>query len=141
MILQALYFYYLLCINTLFIILRATFFKDILKISCIYFQREEKGGRKRRRETCTRETQIGCLSHGPTGDLVRNAGTCSDREWNQRPLVSQASTQSTEPHQPGLKAIFSYAPNYVLIQKTLTESDTPYKFNFLLSCNNRILSM
>ena len=35
------------------------------------------------------------------GDLARNPGMCPDRELNQRPLSSQASTESTEPHQLG----------------------------------------
>ena len=37
------------------------------------------------------------------GDLAHNPGMCPDWEWNQRPFGSQASTQSTESHQPGLK--------------------------------------
>ena len=44
----------------------------------------------------------GCLSHGTTGDLARNPGMCPDWESNQRPFGLKASTQSTEPHQPGL---------------------------------------
>ena len=38
----------------------------------------------------------------PTGDLACNPGMCPDWESNQRPFGSQAGTQSTEPHQPGL---------------------------------------
>ena len=38
----------------------------------------------------------------PTGDLARNPGMCPDWESNQQPFGSQASVQSTEPHQPGL---------------------------------------
>ena len=34
------------------------------------------------------------------GDLAHNPGMCSDWELNQQPLGSQASTQSTETHQP-----------------------------------------
>ena len=37
----------------------------------------------------------------PTGDLARNPGMCPDWESNQQPFGSQASPQSTEPHQPG----------------------------------------
>ena len=37
----------------------------------------------------------------PTGHLARNPDTCPDWESNQRPFGSQASAQSTEPHQPG----------------------------------------
>ena len=38
----------------------------------------------------------------PTGDLAHNPGMCPDWELNQRSPGSQAGTQSTEPHQPGL---------------------------------------
>ena len=37
----------------------------------------------------------------PAEDLACNPGMCPDWESNQRPFGSQASTQSTEPHQPG----------------------------------------
>ena len=37
-----------------------------------------------------------------TGDLAPNPGMCLDWESNQQPFASQAGTQSTEPHQPGL---------------------------------------
>ena len=37
----------------------------------------------------------------PTGDLALNPGMCPDLKSNQWPFRSQASTQSTEPHQPG----------------------------------------
>ena len=36
------------------------------------------------------------------GDLARNPGMYPDWELNQQPFGSQASTQSTEPHQTGL---------------------------------------
>ena len=36
-----------------------------------------------------------------TGDLASNPGMCPDWELNQQPFGSQASAQSTEPHQPG----------------------------------------
>ena len=38
----------------------------------------------------------------PTGDLACNPGMCPEWELNQRLFSSQASAQSTEPHQPGL---------------------------------------
>ena len=38
----------------------------------------------------------------PTGDLACNPGMYPDWESNRRPCSSQDSTQSTEPHQPGL---------------------------------------
>ena len=37
-----------------------------------------------------------------TGDLARNPGMCPDWESNHQPFDSQAGTQSTKPHQPGL---------------------------------------
>ena len=37
----------------------------------------------------------------PTRDLVPNPGMCPDWESNQQCFGSQASAQSTEPHQPG----------------------------------------
>ena len=42
----------------------------------------------------------------PTEDLACNPGMCSDWELNRQPFGSQASTQSTEPHQPGQGKIF-----------------------------------
>ena len=61
-------------------------------------------GRDREREgekhRCARETLT------PTRDLACNPGTCPDWESNQRPSGLQASTQSTEPHQPGLSHHF-----------------------------------
>ena len=41
-----------------------------------------------------------------TGDLARNLGMCSDQESNQQPFSSQAHTQPTELHQPGIKNTF-----------------------------------
>ena len=38
----------------------------------------------------------------PSGDLAHNTGMSPDGESNWRPFGSQAHTQSTEPHQPGL---------------------------------------
>ena len=43
----------------------------------------------------------------PTGDLARNPGMSPDWELNQVPFGSQAGTQSTEPHQPGLDALIT----------------------------------
>ena len=51
------------------------------------------------------------VSHAPpTGHLARNPGMCPDWESNQQPFGSQASTQSTEPHQPGLISLFLISP-------------------------------
>ena len=60
----------------------------------------ERGGQEER------EREIACVvaSHAPpAGDLALNPGMCPDWESNQQPFGSQASTQSTESHQPGLK--------------------------------------
>ena len=61
----------------------------------------EREGRKRERKT----SMCGCLLHAPAGDLAHNPGMRPDRELNQQPVGSQAGTQSTEPHPPGLISI------------------------------------
>ena len=38
----------------------------------------------------------------PGGDLAHNPGMCPDWKLNWQPFGSQACTQSTEPHPPGL---------------------------------------
>ena len=40
------------------------------------------------------------LERPPTGDLACNPGICPDQKPNRQPFGSQASAQSTEPHQP-----------------------------------------
>ena len=67
-----------------------------LKVLCIYFQREKKGGRKGEKHQCVVASHV-----PPTGDLACSPGMCSDWELNLRPFGSQASSQSTEPHQLG----------------------------------------
>ena len=42
-----------------------------------------------------------CPLYALIGDLACNPGMCPDWESNWKPFGSQASTQSTEPHQPG----------------------------------------
>ena len=64
-------------------------FKKIL-----FIFRERGKERKKGRETSMVTSRI--------GDLTQNPGMCPDWELNQRPFSLQASTQSTEPHQPGL---------------------------------------
>ena len=49
----------------------------------------------------------GCLLHAPMGDLAHNTSTCPDWESNPQHFGSQASTQSTEPHQPGIKIVLN----------------------------------
>ena len=47
-----------------------------------------------------------CLWRAPTGDLAHNPGMCPAWESNRQPFGSQAGSQSTELHQPGLDSIF-----------------------------------
>ena len=64
--------------------------------------------RERAREREREEEKHQCVvaSRAPsTGDLARSLGMCRVWESNQRPFGLQASTQSTEPHQPGLNKI------------------------------------
>ena len=72
------------------------------KILFIFRQRRREGQREGRKHQCV------VASHKPpTGDLTHNPGMCPDWELNQQPSGSQAGTQSTEPHQPGLN-LFSF---------------------------------
>ena len=68
-----------------------------LKILFIYFYREgREGEREGEKHQCV------LVSHAPpTGDLACNPGICPDWGSNQQPFVSQAGSQSAEPHQPG----------------------------------------
>ena len=60
-----------------------------------------------KREREGEEHQCAVASHmPPTGDLAHNPGMCLDWELNLQPFGLQASTQSTEPHQPGLNLLF-----------------------------------
>ena len=54
----------------------------------------------------------------PTGDLVCNPGIWPDWELNPGPFGLHASTQSTEPHQPGLKLLFFQASPVSLVTTT-----------------------
>ncbi|KAF6099814.1 hypothetical protein HJG60_011545 [Phyllostomus discolor] len=69
-------------------------FSDILLIF-IFRKREKEGERKGEKHQCV------VASHTPpTGDLAGNPGSHPGWESNLRLFSSQASTQSTEPHQP-----------------------------------------
>ena len=87
--------YYIFC-------LKSTFLNKNILVFYLFIFREGKGGTKRGRET----SMCVCLSCGPIGDLACNPGICPDWESNQWPFGSQASAQSTEPHQPGLLGVF-----------------------------------
>ena len=75
-------------------------FKDFIYL---FSERErgKEGERKGEKQQCV------TASHAsPTGDLASNPGMCPEQELNQQPFDLQAGTQSTEPHQPGLKVFF-----------------------------------
>ena len=62
----------------------------------IYFREGREGERKGEKHQCA------VASHVPlVGDLTCNPVMCPDWELTWRPFGSQASAQSTEPHQPG----------------------------------------
>ena len=62
-------------------------------------------GRKGEREGAKHQCVV-ASSMPPTGDLACNTGMCPDWESNWRPFGFQASTQSTESHQPGHHMLF-----------------------------------
>ena len=69
----------------------------------IFRERGREGGRERNISVWL------CLTHAPplpTGDSAHNPGICPDWESSWRPSGSQANTQSTESHQPGLRVLF-----------------------------------
>ena len=65
----------------------------------------------------------------PTGDLAHNPGMCPDWELNWRPFGSQASTQSTEPHPPGLYLILE--ENVKMVSKMIIHA-------LYVKCNNSV---
>ena len=74
-------------------------FKDLINL---FLERRE--GREKEREGEREGGTHQCVvvsGAPPAGDLVLNLDLSPDWESNQRPSDSQASSQSTEPHQPG----------------------------------------
>ena len=71
---------------------------NFLKKKIIYLFLKREGGRNKGRykHQCVVASQA-----PPPRDLAHNPGMCPDWELNRWPFGSQASTQSTEPHQPG----------------------------------------
>ena len=87
----------------------------------IYLFLERGGGRETDRERNINVWEIyqspSVASHTPpTGDPDHNPGMCPGWESNWWPFSSQARTQSTELHQPGLNELFNE-------RKTCTEED------------------
>ena len=74
-------------------------FKDFIYL---FLERGERKDKERDRNINVREIHQSVASRTPpTEDLAQNPRMCSDQEPNQQPFTSEASTQSTEPHQPG----------------------------------------
>ena len=68
-----------------------------------------------------------------TEDLACNPGMCPDWESNQRPFGSQASAQSTEPHQPGQQTTFDMFDQSQPLLHTLHKSFFVFQLHFYLS--------
>ena len=89
--------------------LKMYIFKDLF---ILFLEREEGREKETQRNIDVGEIHQSVASSSvaspmpPTGDLAHNPGMCPDWELNQQPCSFQASTQSTEPHQPGLHGIF-----------------------------------
>ena len=79
----------------------AFFFFKVLFIYLLILERGREGEREGEKHQCV----VASHTH-PTEDLAHNPGMCPDWEWNQQPFGSQAGTQSTDPHQPGLCVSF-----------------------------------
>ena len=81
-----------------------TIFIMFLKIFLLFIFREgREGERKGEKHRCVVASHV-----PPIGDMAHNPGMCPDWESNQQPFGSQAGTQSTEPHQPGLNFTLLY---------------------------------
>ena len=76
------------------VLLPPSFLKDF-----IYLFLDRGEGREEER---VRTSSVVASHTLPPGDLACNPGMCPDWELNQQPFGLQASTQSTEPHQPGI---------------------------------------
>ena len=86
-------------------------YREFLSVTFFIFERfylfiflESGEGREKERE---RNICVVDCHMPPTGDRAGNSGLCPDCELNRQPFGWQASTQSTEAHQPGL--IFFYS--------------------------------
>ena len=101
------------------------------KILFIYFRaRGREGERDGEKHQCVTASHM-----SPTGDLACNPGMCPDWESNWWSFSLQAGTQSTEPHQPGLKYFFKnifvcicvwrliYQPNVIVDITVIFHSD------------------
>ena len=80
-------------------------FLKIFKIIFIFRWWGREGEREGEKHQCVVASHM-----PPLGDLAHNPGMCPDWEWNQWPFGSQASAQSTEPHQTGQNQLFIKYP-------------------------------
>ena len=71
----------------------------------MFRQRGREGEREGEKHQCLVASHM-----PPTGDLAPNPGMCPDWELNQQCFGLKASTQSTEPYQPGLITLFLIMP-------------------------------
>ena len=74
----------------------------MFKTLFIFRERGREGEREGEKHSCVVASNMPC-----TGDTAHNPGLCPDWELNWRPFSSQASTQSTEPHQQRLEHCFN----------------------------------
>ena len=73
------------------------YIKKIKDYLFIFRERGREGEREGEKPQC-----LVAPDTPPPGGLAHNPGMCPAWESNQQPFGSQASTQSPEPHQPGL---------------------------------------
>ena len=83
-----------------------------LKYLFIFRERQSEGEREGEKHQCVVASRVPC-----TEDLACNPGTCPHWESNLRPFGLQAGTQSTEPHQPGLRWPFIVTEQFLLINE------------------------
>ena len=81
------------------------FFNFDFKNKLFIFREREKEG-EREGEKHQRVVVSHTALTPTTGDLAHNPGMCPDWESNLWTFGSQANTQSTEPHQPGVSLTF-----------------------------------
>ena len=102
------------------------FFKNFylsIYLSIDLFIRER--GREGEREGEKYQCVVACCMP-LTGDLAHNPGMCPDWESNQRFFGSWASTQSTEPHQPGLQNCLAHYIIFSISSPSPKFQDVPF---------------
>ncbi|KAF6104435.1 hypothetical protein HJG60_011365 [Phyllostomus discolor] len=101
-----------------------------LKILFIYFQREGEGGKKRRKETSMCERNFDGLPlacpHLGAWPATQACALTGNRTSNRQPFCSQASTQSTGPHQSGQMLLFKHHHSPALINQNDKLGSVPF---------------